>query len=664
MKGITAFAALSSVDERWITESILPGVGDPVSVVGTDEPVPSPAPLRDRKASLRRVFSSGRFAAALSLAVALGVVVLIIRAGRMNPGVTPPVGSTPSDTLLETSSDPVSDRFTYTCTLSGGTEGGNVFLQGERITITVRAACHGKAQDLPAELLSLAPDVRLVHAQTGLILHVSLTSAAIPDGVTALGEGTVVTFTGDVTSPTDTAPAGRYDLLLTPADGAPEIMIGEALRLIAAGEREVPEKPYGFFSDQYPRFRLSYRAEQTVAAPGETLTITISLTNTSASFSYKGSLTEIFPSLLLRLGDKVIEGIGESADPAPMWHSFPEGQTMTTRVTFFIPEDAVSGDYDMEYAQPHFRSYYDLVSYTYGTFPAFVSVRGEQTPTDPPESGSSPDDRDPACPHLVVGSWEETQSVRPGELLLLTVTSDVTRDVIPYFTRLHGREEGQFITGLCERKDHVDELLSRPSAEETPQTFCLIYYIPADTRPGTYDVELFNVSDHMGNIDLKKPLPPTVQVQVLEDPSGENMPATLLFPAFDSLFSWTDTTGLTLGTSASYPGELALLSAQSRPTLQDRLRIPVTPQGFDREITVLVGNAVAKQSLSVVYIPKSITTIVPGALKNTSPDMFYYQGTVEEWEAAFHGNLSFSVVVCRDGILQYTVENFKPVIYK
>ena len=86
----TILRAMNDVRASYILESELPAASA----------VPLPRP--DRRAAWKRITASGWFVAAVCAVVAFGTLTGIVLAGRGGPGgITPPVGSQPSDTTAE-----------------------------------------------------------------------------------------------------------------------------------------------------------------------------------------------------------------------------------------------------------------------------------------------------------------------------------------------------------------------------------------------------------------------------------------------------------------------------------------------------------------------------------------------------------------------------------
>jgi len=88
-RSTTILRGLNDIRASYILESELPDAGAALF---------SQAPPR---AAWKRITSSGWFAAAVSVVVALGVLVAIVLAGRGGPGGQPPVGTRPTDTTAE-----------------------------------------------------------------------------------------------------------------------------------------------------------------------------------------------------------------------------------------------------------------------------------------------------------------------------------------------------------------------------------------------------------------------------------------------------------------------------------------------------------------------------------------------------------------------------------
>ena len=89
-RSTTILRGLNDIRASYILESELPDNGAVL--------LPQVPP----RAAWKKITSSGWFAAAVSVVVALGVLTAIVLAGREGPGgITPPVGTQPTDTTAE-----------------------------------------------------------------------------------------------------------------------------------------------------------------------------------------------------------------------------------------------------------------------------------------------------------------------------------------------------------------------------------------------------------------------------------------------------------------------------------------------------------------------------------------------------------------------------------
>ena len=97
-RSTTILRGLNNIRASYILESELPDNGAVL------------LPQASSRAAWKRITSSGWFAAAVSVVVALGVLTAIVLAGRGGPGgITPPVGTRPTDTTAEETEMPTEE---------------------------------------------------------------------------------------------------------------------------------------------------------------------------------------------------------------------------------------------------------------------------------------------------------------------------------------------------------------------------------------------------------------------------------------------------------------------------------------------------------------------------------------------------------------------------
>lgn len=397
-----------------------------------------------RRSRASRIFSSGWFAAALSLVVSLGVVALIIRAGRTEPGVITPAGtagSTPATAPEELNHDPGTPSvYSYQFSQLPALPHKNAFLQTETVPLTLgKTYTKAELASLPLDepLSAFLADACLVHAQTGFRLPFVLTrmgwgkghgdliseqSFHLPlesdpllrDVLRDLDADTSVTLIleGVLIGTPDATPAGKYDLVI----GASKVLAGETFKgaLTLTGAGSVTDKT----------IELSYTAQKTVVSPGESMGILLSVTNHGDAFSGFGGYISNLLRVTLRCVDYEISPryIAEDEDD---WDcdTLAAGETRGAGVCFTIPDDAPIGSYalEVEFSLPAGGSEPLTCA---ACFPARVLVTDDSFPVDSSETETTP--KEPgyddvfirnASPALIYGQT----TAHPGETALLGV---------------------------------------------------------------------------------------------------------------------------------------------------------------------------------------------------------------------------------------------------
>ena len=174
MKGsMTILRGLNDIRASYILESELPDNGAVL--------LPQVPP----RAAWKRIASSGWFAAAVSVVVALGVLTAIVLAGRGGPGgITPPVGTRPTDTTAAETEMPT----------EGETEPAVVYTEGLEFAPIdgEEGACYvagiGKAKDKRIRIPETSPEGLTVVfiGEKAFMGNTDITEVILPDTVESI----------------------------------------------------------------------------------------------------------------------------------------------------------------------------------------------------------------------------------------------------------------------------------------------------------------------------------------------------------------------------------------------------------------------------------------------------------------------------------------------
>ena len=169
----TILRGLNDIRASYILESELPDIGAVLP------------PQTSPRAAWKKIASSGWFAAAVSVVVALGVLTAIVLAGRGGPGgITPPVGTRPTDTTAEETEAPT----------EGETEPAVVYTEGlEYAPIDgEEGACYvvgiGTAKDKKIHIPETSPEGLTVKAigYQAFAYNMDITEVILPDTVESI----------------------------------------------------------------------------------------------------------------------------------------------------------------------------------------------------------------------------------------------------------------------------------------------------------------------------------------------------------------------------------------------------------------------------------------------------------------------------------------------
>ena len=306
MRGTDVFDLLNSLPADMITAAELPA--DELAAAGYG--VPKKALRRERRALIT---SSPWFAAAVSVVVALGVLTLIVIAGRNGGAAGPqPVGSSPSVTVPDTpvvkpaetvypdfpdEPMPVTESDWMEC---------NDFAFKYKISEQDLVICPGSTFGIQCFVKNLGADFSYTGSGGDFCPHVTLTPSAdtrvtyvmdcpLPDDV-----GTFKVRTGEIGSNVytfklpDDCPVGDYQLSMSYGNGS--VGWSGCFRVLNAGTQTSGDFAFRYTSDQY------------VVELGGSVTFTVSLINNGPDISAVGASDAFQPQFRLRtVGGHLIE---------------------------------------------------------------------------------------------------------------------------------------------------------------------------------------------------------------------------------------------------------------------------------------------------------------------------------------------------------------------